>query len=145
MHILLIIDKGIIVLLSIENQRKNYTGVLILPLFQTIRNFGKLPNPFSLVTVSNNIALSDNKEMHVDSSKMSQLFNDFFSNAVQNLNIDESNNTNVNINENDPILRAIYKYEQHPSILKSRRWLVMTHILAFLMLIIRLSWMKFIH
>ena len=49
---------------------------------------------------------------------MSQLFNDFFSNAVQNLNIDESHFMNVNVNENDPILRAIYKYEQHPSITK---------------------------
>ena len=56
--------------------------------------------------------------MHEDSSKISQLFNDFFSNAVQNLNIDESNFTNVSIIENDPILRAIYKYEQHPSITK---------------------------
>ena len=38
-----------IVLLSLENQRKNSMGVLIPPLFQTIRNFGKLPNPFSLI------------------------------------------------------------------------------------------------
>ena len=43
MHILLIIDKGTIVILSLENQRQNSIGVLILPLFQTIRNFGKLP------------------------------------------------------------------------------------------------------
>ena len=30
-----------------------------------------------------------------------------------NLNIDEGNFTEVIFNENDPILRAIYKYEQH--------------------------------
>ena len=63
--------------------------------------------------------------MHEDSLKVSQLFNDFVFNAVLNLNIDESNFTNVNNNKNDPIL--------------------MTHILACLMLIIRLSWMTFIH
>ena len=34
---------------SLENQRKNSMGILIPPLFQTIRNFGKLPNPFSLI------------------------------------------------------------------------------------------------
>ena len=49
---------------------------------------------------------------------MSQLFNDFFSNAVLNHNIEENNFTNMIINEDDPILRAIYKYEQHPSIIK---------------------------
>ena len=120
MHILLIRDKGTILLLSLENQRKNSMGVLIPPLFQTIRNFWKVTKPLfsNKVTVSNSITLSDNNEIHDDRSKFSQLFNDFFTNAVLSLNIDESNLTNVSINENDPILRAIHKYEQHPSIIK---------------------------
>ena len=102
-----------------ESKKKIYEG-LDPSVISDNKKFWKVTKPFfsNKETVSINIALSDNKEIHEDSSKVSQLFNDFFSNAVQNLNIDESNFANVSINENDPILRAIYKYEQHPSITK---------------------------
>ena len=66
----------------------------------------------------NSISLSEKDEIIEDSSNVCQLFNDFFSNAVLSLNIEENNFTNMNMVENDPILRAFYKYEQHSNIIR---------------------------
>ena len=55
---------------------------------------------------------------------MCQLFNDLFSIADLNLNIEKDNFTNTNVNEDDTILRAICKYEQHPSIIKIKNAVV---------------------
>ena len=50
---------------------------------------------------------------------MSEIFNDFFSNVVTNLKIENITGfSNNNIIENDPVLKAISKYEKHPSVLK---------------------------
>ena len=104
----------------LRESKKKFYGGLDPSIISDNKKFWKVNKPFfsNKVTVSNSIALSEKDEIIEDSSKVSQLFNDFFSNAVLNLNIEENNFTNMNINEDDPILRAIYKYEQHPSIIK---------------------------
>ena len=54
-----------------------------------------------------------------DDKVISETFNDFFSNVVINLSIGNNLNfVNNNIEEVDPVLKAIRKYENHPSILK---------------------------
>ena len=72
-----------------------------------------------------NITLIENNVMVNDDKTIAEIFNNFFSNAVKNLNIeyyehfsfDEYFLCKDTVNE-DPILRAIQKYEDHPSILK---------------------------
>ena len=54
-----------------------------------------------------------------DNHQLAETFNTFFSNITQNLKID-SNLVKVteNLNISDPVLKAIKKYEKHPSIIK---------------------------
>ena len=67
----------------------------------------------------NNI-ISENKEI-------AEIFNDFFSTAATNLEIDKSE---IYITEftdiNDPIFKAIKKYEMHPSIKKISEFISIT-------------------
>ena len=68
----------------------------------------------------------ENKTILSDDKAIAETFNNFFSNAVKNLNIDSYENfsfderffhTDIEISD-DPILKAIQKYEKHPSVLK---------------------------
>ena len=68
--------------------------------------------------IENNIIVSEDE-------KVAEVFNSFFSNAVKNLNIDDYKHFSFDehflckdTENEDPILRAIEKYEKHPSILK---------------------------
>ena len=89
--------------------------------------FWKVVNPLfsDKVTPSDNITLIENGKIIRDEHQIAEIFNKFFSNAVQDLNIEKYEHFSFdkyflckdNINE-DPILRAIEKYENHPSILK---------------------------
>ena len=65
------------------------------------------------------ITLVEGNEIFQDDDKVSETFNDFFSNAVSNLNIQMNNDyLNKNVSETDPVLNAIKRYENHPSIVK---------------------------
>ena len=59
---------------------------------------------------SDNIALLENGDISEDDNEVSHIFNDFFSNAVKNLNI-EGNEDFLTHNdcEPDPVIRAIIK------------------------------------
>ena len=71
------------------------------------------------VTCSQNITSIENNVIIDDDKVISETFNDFFSNVVINLNIENNSNfVNNNIEEVNPVLKAIRKYENHPSILK---------------------------
>ena len=68
----------------------------------------------------------ENNTLVGDDKAIAETFNDFFSNAVKNLNIDSYENfsfdeyfsrTDIEISD-DPILKAIQKYEKHSSVLK---------------------------
>ena len=53
-----------------------------------------------------------------DDKKIAEIFNYNFSHVVQNLEILENNNVTIQSNNiNDPVLRAINKYQNHPSII----------------------------
>ena len=66
-----------------------------------------------------NITLVENNIICGNDGQVSEILNEFFSNAVKNLNIEiNSDYLNENVYELDPIRSAIIKYEHHPSILK---------------------------
>ena len=70
---------------------------------------------------SENIALVENNEIIDESGMLSQIFSDFFSNAVNNLGIirEDWGRQDIDVcNIPDPVLKAIIRYENHPSILK---------------------------
>ena len=67
----------------------------------------------------NKITLVENNNIIADNGELAEVFNDFFKNAVRNLNIEE----NVDATESmegidDPIDAALKKFQSHPSILK---------------------------
>ena len=68
--------------------------------------------------IENNVIVTEDK-------KLAEIFNSFFSNAVKNLNIDSYEHFSFDdyilckeIESDNPITRAIEKYENHPSIVK---------------------------
>ena len=71
------------------------------------------------VMSTESITLVENDTICSNDSNVSQIFNQFFSNVVKNLNIVPKDDViNDNVNDPDLINRAILKYEHHPSILK---------------------------
>ena len=63
----------------------------------------------------------DNDSIIDNSNDVADTFSDFFSNAVKNLcieNVSKFNNEEIIHNISDPILKAIKRFENHPSILK---------------------------
>ena len=50
-----------------------------------------------------NISIIDNNDICEDDRKISEIFNTFFSNAVDNLSIERTDLMNSEINESDPI------------------------------------------
>ena len=70
-------------------------------------------------TISDSINLVENLDICSDDEKVAHIFNTYFSNVVNNLNIERKEDIlNLNVNDYDPILKAIDKYKNHPSILK---------------------------
>ena len=71
------------------------------------------------INASHKISLIDDNNIISENREIAEIFNDFFSTAATNLEIDKSEIyiTEV-IDINDPIFKAIKKYEMHPSIKK---------------------------
>jgi len=111
----------------LKKVKKTYFGNLKPSKISDNKNFWKTVNPlFSEKGVSiDKISLAENKEIISDDKHVAEIFNDFFSNAVKNLNIDYYEHFSFDhyflckdTEQDDPILKAIEKYENHPSILK---------------------------
>ena len=66
------------------------------------------------------ITLVENEDVCSDNEKVTLIFNVFFSNVVNNLNIERNDDilNDNNITDLDPVHKAIKKYVKHPSILK---------------------------
>ena len=71
------------------------------------------------------LTLLENNTMVDNGCMIAEIFNDFFINAVKNLDIEYYEHFSFDKNfltneseETDPISKAIRKYENHPSILK---------------------------
>ena len=74
-----------------------------------------------LQTTSNTITLIENNDIISDDQKLAQIFNNFFSNAVKDLNIPYVKpfaSKSSSITHSYPVTNAIFKYKHHPSILK---------------------------
>ena len=56
-----------------------------------------------------------------EETKIADTFNEFFSNVVKELKIENDDNLLTDdIEETDPVLKAIKKYKNHPSILRTK-------------------------
>ena len=83
------------------------------------RKFWKTVKPFlsDKCPSNENVILVEEHEIISKDSEVAEVMNTFFSNIVSNLNIPEYQmNDPVLDNINDPVLKAIAKYKNHPSI-----------------------------
>ena len=82
------------------------------------KKFWKIVKPFfsEKVISTENISIVENNVLLTDDKNVADIFNSFFSNAVENLSIAENDMLSNVVNEPDPILNAIKKYENHESI-----------------------------
>ena len=71
--------------------------------------------------VRERISLSENGEIVKNEKETAEVFNNFFGNTVKNLNVSQHPDFDPLIeNVKEPTLKAILKYEKHPSILAIR-------------------------
>ena len=84
------------------------------------KNFWKVIKPYfsGKVTTKDKIALIEDNEICDKDEKVAKIFNTFFSNAVSNLEIQYVDKFNHPSDEPDPIVNAIIRYKDHPSIKK---------------------------
>ena len=106
----------------IRKAKKAFYGNLNPCVVSDNKKFWKTVKPlFSEKTVSSqNIILIDSSITVKDDQDVSELFSDFFNDAVKNLDINMNKNVISSdiIKETDPISLAINKYKNHPSIKK---------------------------
>ena len=116
------------------NKQRNYCVKLLHPkkqkYYQSLdiskitdnKTFWKSISPlFSIKSYSTNsrITLLKNGEVLSEESKVADTFNKFFSNVVKELKIEKDDNLLADvIEESNPVLKAIKKYKNHPSILR---------------------------
>lgn len=85
------------------------------------RKFWKTVKPVftDKLQVSQSITLIENDEMVIDDLKIAEIFNDYFANITQDLEItDTSAHLSSTIGIEDPIDKAVEKYKNHHSIKK---------------------------
>ena len=106
--------------------KENILSVWTRKLWKNNRKFWKTMNPlFSEKSCSKELISLINKDVLITKNEdLAKTFNNFFSSVVKKLGIkhvpdDESNLRNVD----DPILRAIAKYENHPSSLRIKNYM----------------------
>ena len=105
----------------LKRTKREYYKNLNPSLIADNKIFWKTVKPFftDKVTTCDNIILLENNMICDDEKTLCDIFNDFFSNVVKNLNIVMKEDIcDINVLEVDPVLKAIKKYKNHPSILK---------------------------
>ena len=116
----------------LKKTKRNYFENLNPSAICDNKNFWKSVKPlFSEQAVStDNFTLIENNAIVNDDVMISEIFNDFFSNAVKNLNIESYETFSFDeyflcdtVADDDPILRALKKYKNHASILKIKEFI----------------------
>ena len=80
-----------------------------------------------------NITLDENGKLIIDEKEVSNIFIDFFVNMVPNLWINtEHDFLNTSYISHNPIENAIYKYENHPSVIAIKKYMKGTNSSFFL-------------
>ena len=105
----------------LRKTKMNYYGNLNEKDIVDNKKFWKIIKPFVSDKSINNdkIHLNENGESINSKTKTAEVLNEFFSNIVKNLKIPEYENLNRNVqNVKDPVLKAILKYRNHPSIIE---------------------------
>ena len=102
----------------LRKTKKQYYGDLNEKNVLDNKKFWKTVEPFlsDKCPLNEKIIIAENGEIISNDKEVAEVLNTFFSNTVSNLNIPEYPVNDPFIdNINDPILKAIFKYKNHPS------------------------------
>ena len=105
----------------VKKAKREYYANLNPSVISDNKKFWRTSKPLfsDKVTTSKSITLVENQDICSDNESVALIFNAFFSNVVNNLNIERNDDIlNDNITDLDPVPKAINKYDKHPSILK---------------------------
>ena len=104
-----------------KKEKRKYYGNLDPKLIIDNKTFWKTVKPLFSETKkdSRNIILIENEEIISNNKNVTNIMNDFFSKAVENLNIEGYSVEGISIDPHvDPISYATEKFRKHPSIVK---------------------------
>ena len=105
----------------LKKAKKSYFGNLNPSAIRDNKMFWKIISDQDVFT--NSITLIQNNNLIDNDKVISEVFNDLFRNAVKNLNIEPYKLLSFDeyflIEDDDPVFRAIRKYENYRSILRS--------------------------
>ena len=104
----------------IKNAKKSFYENLDPKLITDNKTFWKQVKPFfsDRTPHCSSYTLLERNEIVNDDTACAEIFNNFFSQAVHNLNIDRQLHVTNPINTLNPVERAIEMYKTHPSIIK---------------------------
>ena len=120
----------------VKKAKRDYYSNLKPSSVKDTKRFWKTVKPLfsDKIVARDNIVLNENDRVIDDDEKISEMFSDFFSNVVSNLNISKSywgEKEMENCNFEDPILKAISNHHNHPSIIKIRESINPKEIFSF--------------
>ena len=105
----------------LRKSKRNFYSNLYPRFVSDTKTFWKTVKPFFSEKISSNenIVLIEKDEIISEDNRISEIFNDFFHNAVASLNVDIDPGLLLNADHiDDPVLKAIERYKKHPSIIK---------------------------
>ena len=105
----------------LRNSKKKYYSNLNPSVIADNKMFWKAVKPIftEKVCTKDCITLIEDGVLYDEDDKVAKTFNNFFSNVVKNLNLPKLEGiANDNVNEIDPIIKSINKYDNHPSIVR---------------------------
>ena len=111
-------QRNYVVSLVRKSKREYYNNLDIKKIIDN-KKFWKTVKPLfsDKISRNNKIILIENGNILSEEDAVSETLNNFYSNIITNLNIPEYEDTTTQVNElEDPILKAIEKYKNHPSI-----------------------------
>ena len=107
----------------LRKTKKSYYGNLDEKKVCDNRQFWKTIKPLfsEKVSKSEKIILTENDEVISDNTNVAETLNCFFADIVKNLEIPKYKVTELNNGITDPVLKAIEKYKDHPSIISIKK------------------------
>ena len=116
----------------LKKTKRDFYGNLNPAVISDNKKFWNIVKPFfsDKVVTSENITLLENNDIFEDDENVSNIFNNFFSNVVKSLDVKIE--CDFFIDEfDDPVTRAIRKYDAHPSILKIKENIIEVESFSF--------------
>ena len=104
----------------LRKEKRKYYNNINLKLLTDNKQFWKTIKPFfsDKHNISRNITLIDDDEIISKDIEVAEIMNDFFSNAVANLDINGYQTVFLSNTSNDKIVNIINKFKNHPSVVK---------------------------